>query len=146
MRLESGASYPNHFGDTIIFATNGTIPLTSGELVIRTNLNIIGPGAMNLAVSGSGLSRVFNIPAGVTSSISGLTIRDGQTTNGTSPATIGSHGGTGGAGGGVYNLGMLVLNDCVVSANRTGAGGNGTNGMDGLGTSFPWFPEPGGAE
>jgi hypothetical protein len=57
-------------GDTIVFSTNGTILLTSGELPISTNLHLAGPGAANLAVSGNGASRVFNISAGVTSSIS----------------------------------------------------------------------------
>ena len=41
---------------TITFdpALNGqTIALPSGELVIRTNLNILGPGATNLAISGN---------------------------------------------------------------------------------------------
>src|SRR6516164_63712 len=42
-------------GDTIVFAPslNGqTITLTSDELPIKNNLNIEGPGADNLAISG----------------------------------------------------------------------------------------------
>jgi hypothetical protein len=31
-------------GDTINFAVTGTISLTSGELVVNKNLNIVGPG------------------------------------------------------------------------------------------------------
>src|SRR5688500_13492564 len=37
-------------GDTIIFATNGTIVLTTGELLITKNLVVIGRGATNLAI------------------------------------------------------------------------------------------------
>ena len=65
------------YGDTIIFATNGTIYLTSNELLILKKLNIIGPGAANLAISGQATNRVFRILDGIICSISGLTIRDG---------------------------------------------------------------------
>ena len=106
-------------GDTIIFSTNGTIALTSGELFITNSLNIIGPGASNLAVSGNLVSRVLNLAAGITSSISGLTIRDGRTSNGWS----GSPDATGEDGGSIFSLGTLALTNCVFANNRTGDGG-----------------------
>src|SRR2546427_443147 len=59
-------------GDAVS-STNGTITLTSGELFIDKSLDIIGPGATNLAVSGSQTSRVFNIAVGATVKISGVT-------------------------------------------------------------------------
>jgi CSLREA domain-containing protein len=43
----------------------------------------------------------------------------------------GGSGGRGGRGGGIYNKGTLVLNDCLVSGNRAGAGGNSGDGGDG---------------
>src|SRR6516225_5615589 len=55
----------NHDTDQIVFAPSlqGTIALSSGELnVTDDNLTITGPGAGQLAVSGSDQSRVFNIP------------------------------------------------------------------------------------
>jgi fibronectin-binding autotransporter adhesin len=125
-------------GDTITFATNGTIRLTSGELFLDKSLDLVGPGATNLAVSGSGLSRVFNIPASVTCSISGLTIRDGRTADGTNgvpasePGRSGSPGGSAASGGGLYNLGTLTMYRCIIIANRTGSGGQGTDGTDGF--------------
>jgi len=122
-------------GDEIRFLTNGVISLLSGELQITNNLTIIGPGATNLAVSGSGSSRVFNISAGITGNISGLTIRDGRTTNGASAVGSGASGTAGGSGGGVYNLGILTLNDCIITANTTGNGGDGRNGTDSVGAS-----------
>src|SRR5262245_14533342 len=40
-------------GDTIVFAVNNTITLTSGEIILSAALNILGPGANVLAVSGN---------------------------------------------------------------------------------------------
>src|SRR6516164_8353838 len=66
-------------GDTIVFdpSLDGqTISLTSGELAINKSLDIEGPGASKLALSGNNASRVFNIsqnqqPVAVT--LSGVT-------------------------------------------------------------------------
>src|SRR5262245_565297 len=56
----------------------GTIALTGGELDLTDDLTITGPGADKLTVSGSNLSRVFQVEAGETVSISGLTIAGGN--------------------------------------------------------------------
>src|SRR5215470_13500363 len=51
-------------GDTIVFASGlvgQTITLTSDELAISKSLEIEGPGASLLAVSGNNASRVFDI-------------------------------------------------------------------------------------
>src|SRR6516162_2273361 len=51
-------------GDTIVFAPSldgQTITLTSGELAINKSLDIEGPGASKLAISGNNASRLFNI-------------------------------------------------------------------------------------
>jgi hypothetical protein len=114
-------------GDTLIFAPKGTITLTSGELVIAKNLRIVGPGPTDLAISGNFTSRVFNISAGVTSSISGLIIRDGRTTNG---ASGGFPSGDAARGGGIHNSGDLTVIDCLFVANATGSGGNGGDGTN----------------
>src|SRR5258707_902188 len=66
-----------HDGDTIVFAsglTGQTIALTSDELAIKKSLDIEGPGADNLAVSGNDVNRVFDISEGLTVKIAGLTI------------------------------------------------------------------------
>src|SRR5262245_23182108 len=66
-------------GDTIVFdgSLNGqTIVLNGTELWINKNLNIQGPGADLLAISGNHLSRVFKVTAQV--SLADLTIRDGK--------------------------------------------------------------------
>jgi hypothetical protein len=118
-----------------------TILLTSGELSITRNLTIIGPGAANLTVSGNSVSRVFQIAAGVTSRISGLTIRDGHAPDGRT-GDVGSDGslnaggdggdgggGDGGSGGGaIYNAGTLTMAACTLSGNQAGHGGAGGTG------------------
>lgn len=97
-------------GDTIAFAPslNGqTIGLTSGALAISyKDVNIEGPGATQLAVSGGNVSRVFQILGGPVT-ISGLSIVDGR----------------GGTGGGIFNGGTLTVNDCLFSDNTATDGG-----------------------
>src|SRR5262245_56284575 len=56
-------------GDMIVFdpSLNGqTITLTSGELAITKSLDIEGPGAGLLAISGNDQFRVFDISQGLT--------------------------------------------------------------------------------
>src|SRR6516162_2302186 len=67
-------------GGTVDFqpGLSGTITLTTGELLIAKDLTIAGPGAGVLTVSGNQASRVFNIAATDTVTISGLTIADGR--------------------------------------------------------------------
>src|SRR5262249_40604697 len=53
-----------HNGDTINFAAGligQTIALSSGELLIKHNVTIVGPGADKLTISGSNASRVFEL-------------------------------------------------------------------------------------
>jgi hypothetical protein len=68
-------------GDTIVFAPSlegQTITLTSGELLIKRNLTIVGPGAGNLTISGNHTSRVFEVAGGARKvTLSGLTISNG---------------------------------------------------------------------
>ncbi len=89
---------------TISFSNvSGTITLTSSELSFTGNLTLVGPGPANLAVSGMFFRRVLNVYASSTSSISGITIRDGRR--------------DGADGGGVYNAGSLLLSNCTVTGN-----------------------------
>ncbi len=106
---------------TITFAATvtPTITLTSGELLLTDSANITGPGANVLAVASiynsyldvtdNTASRIFEINAGKTVTISGLTIRNG---GGFAPA------GTTARGGGILNNGNLTLNTCAVSSNN----------------------------
>src|SRR5258707_4658165 len=76
LRAEIAAA---HSGDTIVFAPslNGqTITLASGELLIKKNLTVAGPGAANLTISGNHASRVFELSKLDQVTLSGLTISD----------------------------------------------------------------------
>ncbi len=105
-------------GDTISFSvtcpSNSPITLSS-TININTDLTIDGPGVSELAISGGGTVGVFAIPAGVTVSISGLTIEDGS------------------GGGGISNSGTLTISDSSVSnssaANSGGGISNSGSGM-----------------
>jgi beta-glucanase (GH16 family) len=81
----------------------GIISLTSGQLLVNRNMTIDGSAAPGLTVSGSNLSRVFQITAGSTAGFNDLTIADGA-----------------GApwGGGILNYGTLNL-DYVTVTNNT---------------------------
>jgi hypothetical protein len=106
-------------GDTISFAfhVSGTITLTSGELLIGKTLNIFGPCAKQLAISGNNASRVFNVTNG-TVRISGLSI-----VNGATPFLTGR-------GGGILQTGgTLFLDQCRIASNSAAIGG----GIDMLG-------------
>src|SRR5205823_8560682 len=94
-------------GETLTFAVSGLITLTSGELLITTNLTITGPGASQLTVQRSTAAgtpdfRIFDIRSG-TVTISGLTVNNGRA----------------GSGGGILNQARadLTMHDLVISGN-----------------------------
>lgn len=103
--------------NTITFAPAlaGTIVLTSGQVEIRSNLEIKGPGAPALTVSGDNSSRVFYIEGDPTVRISGLTVAHGF---------AGPNAPNPGSGGGIFVAGgTLTLTGVVVTGNRAlGAG------------------------
>src|SRR5437870_3858394 len=108
-------------GDQIVFDTTlkgQTITLTSGPLAITQSMDIEGPGADKLAVSGNHASRIFAVSGGVTVTIAGLTITDGM--------VVGND-----AGGGILNTGStLTLANLVLSNNQvlSDVGGNAQGG------------------
>src|SRR5262245_26992888 len=112
--------------DTIVFAkgVNGTITLTSGELLISGSVTINGPGAAQLSVSGNDSSRVFDMTSGLNVAINGLTITHGFALD---------------QGGGILNQGStLALSADVLSQNvvlgssaTDSARGGGLRSLDG---------------
>jgi len=119
-------------GDTVTFSVTGTVMLTSGELPITKHLSIVGPGAGELALSGGFTSRVFNVFSNMTATLVRLTIRDGRTTNGSNGVVQGEAGQPGDSGAGIYNSGTLTVIDCTFVGCRTGDGGAGVAGADGV--------------
>jgi hypothetical protein len=109
-------------GDTIVFAPslNGqTIILSSGDLAINKSLDIEGPGASLLTVSGNDTFRVFDVSQGLTVTIAGLTITHGQ-----GAGNLKDHSQGGGGGGAVLNGGSTVtLANDVFSDNQAEHGG-----------------------
>jgi hypothetical protein len=100
-------------GDTINFdpsLAGQTITLTKGELAITKSLDIEGLGADQLTVSGNHASRIFDISAGVTVTIAGMTMTDGLANN--SAAVVAS------TGGAILNFGTLTLSNDVLSHNQ----------------------------
>src|SRR5262245_58079504 len=88
------------------------ITLTSGELFIDKSLSISGPGAGQLAVSGGFLDRVFEVAKGASLTLSGLTITDGEASQ----------------GGGILNHGTLIVNKAAITGNLAVGGSAGVTG------------------
>ena len=120
-------------GDTIVFdpsvsaiQVDTNAPFNTGgsyQIVIDKNLDIEGPGAGNLLISGDNISRVFDIVSGVQATISGLSVVDGNGTwGGWDPA------GNDQEGGGIINYGTLTINGCDISGNSTGPAWYGEGG------------------
>jgi hypothetical protein len=116
-------------GDTIVFDSSlkgqtlytscpGSGCLGSIDIDIYKSVNIQGPGAANLAISGGHGSRVFRVEAGSQVNISGLTIENGNGSGGGFDPSAYD-----GLGGGILNFGNLTLNGCVVTGNSVYAGG-----------------------
>ena len=117
--------------NTITFKANviGTITLgtTLGPLGVTDSTTIVGPGARVLSVSGSAggaVFRVFNFTGG-TSTVSGLTIRDGLQSPGA---------GSSAGGAGISNAlnTVLTFNDCAFLLNSAQAGKAITASGDGF--------------
>jgi parallel beta-helix repeat protein len=101
--------------DVITFQTglSGAITLTTGQLEINTSLDIQGPGAAVISVSGNDTSRVFYLYSStenIAVNISGLTITAGNAED----------------GGGIVNFDEdLILDGVTISGNTASNNGGG---------------------
>jgi len=104
-----------HNGDAINLGVTGTITLATGELLVDKSITIHGPGSGNLTVDCNLSSRGFYVSSGVTATIAGLTI-----TNGNVQFTDLA------SGGGIYNdHATLTLDSCTVSSSYASWAGGG---------------------
>jgi predicted outer membrane repeat protein len=98
--------------DTIEFAPGlaGSIVLQDslGELVIDSNVEILGPGKDVLTIDADENSRVMSVAGGITAAIVGMTLSGGDTT---------------GFGGAIYSQGDLTIRDLAISGNSANQGG-----------------------
>jgi hypothetical protein len=95
-------------GDTIVFAPSldgQTITLISDQLTINNSLDIEGPGAGLLTISGNNRNRIFSINEGLNVTIDGLTLTQGRAVGGQGQGLLD------GSGGG----GAILNGDSVVS-------------------------------
>ncbi|HVR40345.1 MAG TPA: Calx-beta domain-containing protein, partial [Thermoanaerobaculia bacterium] len=119
----------------------GTITLTTGQLYISDSVDIQGPGAAVITVSGGGSSRVlymYNSAATLNVRVAGLTITQGVALNGagivdfyenlTLDAVVVSGNNAQGVGGGVAVGGddatqLTIQNSTITGNNASGGGG-----------------------
>ena len=127
--------------DTVTFQAGltGTITLTTGQLSITDSVDIQGPGAAALTVSGNSASRVFYLYNGqaiIDVTISGLTITGGNASIGAGVVDFGENltldqvtitvNTATGDGGGLWADGSsmnLTIRDSIFSGNTTGSDG-----------------------
>jgi len=113
----------------------------TGDLDIHSDIVINGSKTSPTIIDGGGLDRVFQVHSGMVV-FNDLTIRNGQASHGedgsigASPGANGSAGVRGADGGGIHNLGTLVLNRCTIIDNAAGNGGDGGNGRNGVTGSY----------
>ena len=101
-------------GDVITFAVScpPSSPIVlAGTITISTDLTITGPGAGRLAVSGNNAVQVFHVAAGVTATISGITIENGFSAGGCDIGCASS-------GGGIENEGTLTVKNSTLTGNQ----------------------------
>ena len=96
--------------DTVSFAVDGTIRLTSGAIIVAATLAIEGPGADKLTLSGNGTSGILATQPTTNLSVAGVTLADGSNP---------------GRGGGAIsnNGGTVAVEDVVFLRNSAFAGG-----------------------
>lgn len=128
-------------GGSLNFVATGVIPLLSSLPALSNSVAMNGLGTNLVTLSGNGSNRLFQLPAGSTNVITGLTLASGFTSNNNSGAAIFNRGDTvlqncalvsnavvGGFGGAVANFGAgsLRVTNCLFTGN-TVRGGRGVN-------------------
>jgi hypothetical protein len=106
-------------GNTIVFDVRGTITLTGALPALSHDVAINGPADASLTISGNHANRVLAVNAGVTASITNVTISAGRVGHYDPEVEVPPEN-----GGGVSNLGQLTVSDCTLSDNlAVGFGG-----------------------
>ena len=107
--------------------SDGQLQVTSGAKLEIIGASINDPASTVIDATGPG--RVFEILSGAQVKLTGLKVTGGQTANGTNGSSYGQYGGSAENGGGILNKGSLTLDHVLVTANFTGNGGSGADGV-----------------
>ncbi|WP_367375803.1 Ig-like domain-containing protein [Pseudomonas lini] len=112
-------------GDIVTFNSSMTVQLTS-ELLINKNITVDGDlnndGAADVILDGQYQTRVIEIAAGKIVTLDGLVITRGLVSG---TGGNGGYGATGAMAGGIFNAGILTLNNVTVTSNGASGGGGG---------------------
>src|SRR5262249_13030544 len=121
-------------GDTILLtaAIKAPILLTHGELVVSQNVTVKSVPAQTPTISGNGMSRIFEISAGVNVVLENLKLIDG---NGLADNPSGTAADDN-LGGAILNFGTLTVSDSTLSGNSVSESGFGIGGgIENFGTA-----------
>ncbi|PVZ54348.1 glycosyl hydrolase [Pseudomonas sp. B1(2018)] len=112
-------------GDIVTFNSGMTVQLTS-ELLINKNITVDGDlnndGAADVILDGQYRTRVIEVAAGSTVKLDGLVITRGLVSG---TGGNGGYAATGSMAGGIFNAGILTLNNVTVTSNAASGGGGG---------------------
>lgn len=109
--LRNAITIANAAGTGVISfdASVTSVTLTTGEIVVGGDIGITGPG---VTISGNNNSRIFNVAAGASLGLTGLTLTEGFSAS---------------AGGAIFNAGILAL-DATTITESNASGVNPTDG------------------
>ncbi|WP_224789230.1 Ig-like domain-containing protein [Pseudomonas fluorescens] len=112
-------------GDIVTFNSSMTVQLTS-ELLINKNITVDGDlnndGAADVILDGQYRTRVIEVAAGKIVTLDGLVITRGLVSG---TGGNGGYGASGAMAGGIFNAGILTLNNVTVTSNAASGGGGG---------------------
>jgi 6-phosphogluconolactonase (cycloisomerase 2 family) len=102
-----------------VFNVPRTISLTSGQLSLNSNIQIVGTGANMLTIRNTAAaalnSRIFSISGTATVGISGMTLTGGNAM---------------GDGGAINSSGILIIRNCLLSGNASTSFGGGIRNVN----------------
>ncbi|WP_454846819.1 Ig-like domain-containing protein [Pseudomonas farris] len=112
-------------GDIVTFNASMTVQLTS-ELLINKNITVDGDlnndGAADVILDGQYRTRVIEVTSSSIVTLDGLVITRGLVSG---TGGNGGYGATGAMAGGIFNAGILTLNNVTVTSNGASGGGGG---------------------
>ncbi|MDT9675722.1 DUF4347 domain-containing protein [Pseudomonas sp. JV414] len=112
-------------GDIVTFNSSMTVQLTS-ELLINKNITVDGDlnndGAADVILDGQYRTRVIEVASGSIVTLDGLVITRGLVSG---TGGNGGYGASGAMAGGIFNAGILTLNNVTVTSNGASGGGGG---------------------